>query len=339
MLTFLALVRARNREFLRDRGTLAWNLGFPLVVIFGMAVIFAGPEHDEFKVGLLNRAAPAATAPVAFLQTRYVGFIPVVNRDEGLDKVRHHRLDMLLDLGAPPRYWINDSNQKGYLLERMLLAAGPTGTHAGIAREVLQGRQIRYVDWLLPGVLGMNMMFSCLFGVGYVIVRYRKSGILRRLKVTPITAYQFLSAQVASRMLLVMTTISVLYLGTNLFLHFFNMGSLVDLFLMYVMGGLCLTSMGLMIAARTHSEELADGLLQLITWPMMLLSGVWFSLEGTNPWIQRAARVLPLTPLIDGARKIMIDGAGLIDVLPELVTLAGMTVVFVAVSATLFRWE
>ena len=336
MRSFWALVVARNREFIRDKGTLGWNLGFPLVVIFSVAIIFAGPDRELYKVGLMGRDAPAAGAPVAFLDVRYVGFVPIDNLQDGLDKVRHHRLDMLLSLGDPPRYWINESNQKGYVLERILMGAG---AHPAIAKDVLQGREVRYVDWLLPGVLAMNMMFSCLFGVGYVIVRYRKSGILRRFKVTPVSALQFISAQVVSRMMLVMFTVVLLYAGTDLFLDYFVLGSLLDLFIVFTLGGLCLTAMGLAVAARTHSEELAGGLLNLVSWPMMFLSGVWFSLEGANPWIQRAAQLLPLTPLIDAARKIMIDGAGLLDVLPELAALTGMTVLFLALGAWLFRWE
>ncbi|MBI3993867.1 MAG: ABC transporter permease [Candidatus Lambdaproteobacteria bacterium] len=336
MRSFWALVVARNREFIRDKGTLGWNLGFPLVVIFGVAIIFAGPDRELYKVGLMGREAPAASAPLQFLDTRFVGFVPIDNLEDGLDKVRHHRLDMLLDLGDPPRYWINESNQNGYLLERMLMGAG---AHPAIAKELLQGREVRYVDWLLPGVLAMNMMFSCLFGVGYVIVRYRKSGILRRFKVTPVSALQFISAQVVSRMILIMLTVALLYAGTDLVLDYFVLGSLLDLFIVFTVGGLCLTAMGLAVAARTHSEELAGGLLNLFSWPMMFLSGVWFSLEGADPWIRRAAQVLPLTPLIDASRKIMIDGAGLLSVLPELATLAGMTVLFLGLGAYLFRWE
>jgi ABC-2 type transport system permease protein len=95
----------------------------------------------------------------------------------------------------------------------------------------------------------------------------------------------------------------------------------------------------LLVSCRTHSEELASGLLNLFTWPMMLLSGVWFSLEGVNPLVQKLALVFPLTHMLDAARKISIDGATLAEVTPQLLLLAGMSLVFLAVSSLLFRWE
>ena len=98
-------------------------------------------------------------------------------------------------------------------------------------------------------------------------------------------------------------------------------------------------SIGLLIAARTASEEFAGGILNLISWPMMFLSGVWFSLEGIHPWFQKLALVFPLTHLIDGARAIMLDGAGFLEILPYLITLSVMSAILLAIGAYTFRWE
>ena len=336
MKIFLALLHARNKEFLRDRGTLAWNFAFPFMVIIGLALVFSGPERDLYKVGLVQGSAPPAETIRAFLKTDYVGFVPISTLDDALEKVRRHQLDMVLDTRGEPRFWINGSNPRGYVLEKVLQGAG---RGEAIHKEVLTGREIRYIDWLLPGVLAMNMMFSCLFGVGYVIVRYRKGGILRRLRVTPVRAAHFLSAQVASRLLLVLFVTIVLFVGTDLILDFYVVGSLFDLFVVFTLGGVCLISLGLLIAARTASQELAGGLLNLATWPMMFLSGVWFSLEGANPWLVRAAQLLPLTHMIDAARAVMVDGATLLDVSPQLGLLTALSFVFLGMGSALFRWE
>jgi ABC-type multidrug transport system permease subunit len=96
---------------------------------------------------------------------------------------------------------------------------------------------------------------------------------------------------------------------------------------------------GFMMAARIASEELANGVINLASWPMMLLSGVWFSLEGAPQWLQQAARVLPLTQMLDAARAVMLDGAGLVQVLPQIGWLAAMTILFLGVAATGFRWR
>jgi ABC-2 type transport system permease protein len=116
-------------------------------------------------------------------------------------------------------------------------------------------------------------------------------------------------------------------------------GSWIALILVYATGSLCLISMGLIIAARLRTEELADGVLNVLSWPMLLLSGVWFSMEGTNPAAQFVSRLLPLTHLVDAARAVMVDGAGVAQVLPEIVLLAGLGLMLLLIAARMFRWD
>jgi ABC-type multidrug transport system permease subunit len=185
----------------------------------------------------------------------------------------------------------------------------------------------------------MNVMFSSLWGVGWVIVRYRKNGVLRRLKATPLSPFEFLTAQVLSRLLVVMSASLVVYGGAALLLDFPMRGSYPALALVYAAGALCLISLGLIVSARLRTEELADGILNLISWPLLLLSGVWFSMEGTSKAAQFLSQLSPLTHLVEAARRIMIDGAGLMDVLPEILLLLGLAVAFLTLAARLFRWE
>ncbi len=325
---------ARGKEFVRDRGALGWNLAFPLLVVFGMSFAFSGDAQDVFKVGVAGRRADL---PPGFAATHYVRFVEFGDSARGLESLRHHQIDMLVSPGRPLRYWVNDQAPKGYLAERVLL-----GTDAAAAqpeRGTVSGRPIRYVDWLVSGLLAMNMMFSALFGVGYAIVRYRKNGVLKRLKATPLTALEFLAAQVASRLVLIMGVFALVYHGADFFLHFERLGSLATLYLIFAVGAVCLISMGLLVAARTDSEELAGGLLNLITWPMMFLSGVWFSLEGAPRAMRLLAWCFPLTHVIDAARAVMTEGATLAQVADHLYFLIGMTVSFLLVGAASFRWE
>jgi ABC-type multidrug transport system permease subunit len=272
-----------------------------------------------------------------FLGTRYAEFyaLPAAERDAAVAKVGRHRLDMLLDLQQPPRYWINPESPKGYVLERLLRAAGGATLEPG----AVPGRPIRYIDFLLPGILGMNMMFSCLWGVGYVVVRYRKSGFLKRLNATPVRPIEFILAQLSSRLLLIMGVTLVVYVGTDWVIGFRMEGSYALLALMATLGALSMIAMGFVVAAFVTSEELAGGILNFLSWPMMLLSGVWFSMEGSQPWLQQLAQVFPLTHLVGGARAVMLDGAGVAEVMPQLLTLAVMTVVFLAIGARIFRWR
>lgn len=335
MKKFLAILHARNMEFIRDKSSLGWNILFPLLLVLGFAFVFSGEPKAVYKVGVMGDTSVLTTADAEFFKTKYVQFIPVDDLDRAIDKVEHFQLDMLVDLRSERSYWVNTNAPNGYLIERIFRGEGGTAYR----RLEVQGREIRYVDWVVPGILAMNMMFSCLFGVGYVIVRYRKNGFLKRLKATPLNPFQFLFAQMVSRLLLIQTITAAVYVGCNYFIHFQMRGSYATLFLISLAGAICLISLGLLVASRLSSEELAGGILNLLTWPMMLLSGVWFSLEGTNPVVRKIAQVLPLTHLVDGARAIMTEGAGLADIVPHLLVLALMSAVFLSLGSLIFRWE
>ncbi|MGH8530082.1 MAG: ABC transporter permease [Nevskiales bacterium] len=331
-----ALTRVRNLEFLRDRASLGWNILVPVLLVLGLAVVFGGPDKPLFKVAVLTDAPTLDAELHPFLGTRFVEFFRVEDEADSLSKVERHQIDMLLDLRIePPRYWVNSTSPKGYFLERMLDAAPAQG----FRRELVEGREIRYVDWLLPGILGMNMMFSCLFGVGYVIVRYRKNGYLKRLSATPLRAFEYIIAQVSSRLMLIMAITVAIFIGTDWIIHFRMEGRYINLFLVTLLGAASMIAMGLTIAARVTSEELAGGLLNLLSLPMMVVSGIWFSLEGREPWLQHLAAVFPLTHLIDAARAIMLDGAGLWQIRHQLLILLGMTVAFLTLGASWFRWR
>jgi len=335
MKKFFAILHARNMEFIRDKSSLGWNILFPLLLVAGFAFVFSGEPKDLYKVGVLGDTSQLAGAEADFFKTKYIQFIPVDDLAKGIDKVDHFQLDLLVNLSAGRQYWVNANSPNGYILERLLKAEGRTAYR----KEVVTGKEIRYVDWVVPGILAMNMMFSCLFGVGYVIVRYRKNGFLKRLKATPLRPFEFLLAQMASRLLLIQTITVLVYAGCNYFLHFQMRGSYANLFLISLLGSVCLISLGLLVAARLSSEELAGGLLNLLTWPMMLLSGVWFSLEGANPVVRKIAQFLPLTHVVNGARAIMTEGAGFTQVLPELSVLLVMSAVFLLIGSVIFRWE
>jgi len=182
-------------------------------------------------------------------------------------------------------------------------------------------------------------MFSALYGVGFVVVRYRKNGVLKRLKATPLTAFEYLSAQMLSRLFLLIFTLTILWVGCDLVFDFNVEGSYLNLAVIFLAGCLSLTAMGLVVASRGISEEFTNGLLNFITWPMMFLSEVWFSIEGAPHWVKIIAKLFPLTHLLTGVRKIMNDGAGLIDIAPELAILSGMTLLFLIIGARLFSWS
>jgi ABC-2 type transport system permease protein len=328
----LTVWHARNLEFVRDRATLFFTMLLPIALIIGMSFVFGGPERPLFKVGVVGSGIDKQAHP--FLRERFVDFVPIEDRAQGIRKVTHQQIDLLVDLQHPPVYWVNTDAPKGYIGEKLLLASAPDAK-----REPVTGAAVRYIDWLFPGILGMNMMFSCLFGVGYVVLRYRKSGFLKRLHATPLTAFEFLSAQVLSRLSMILFVTIVLYVGVGSVIHFHSAGSIALLFLLAVTGSLSMVALGLTIAARFSSEELVGGLLNLLSWPMMLLSGIWFSLEGSPQWVRWVAGIFPLTHLLDAGRAVALDGAGIAQIAPHLIYLGATALVFLVIGAWSFRWR
>ena len=345
-----AVFVARNREFYRDRAGLGWNIFMPILMVLSFAFIFSGEPQAPFKVGVLTADGALPSPATGLLSLEHIQFIPVTDLEAAIAKVDRHQLDLLLDPASTPvGYWVNRESPQGYLAERLLLSAeggwaataGATTppAHAPPRRHELGGTPLRYADWVLPGILAMNIMFSSLWGVGWVIVRYRKNGVLRRLKATPLSPFEFLTAQILSRLVVVMSASLIVYGGAALILDFPMRGSHVALVLIYLAGTLCLISLGLIVSARLRTEELADGILNLISWPLLLLSGVWFSMEGTSAAARFFSQLSPLTHLVDAARAIMIDGAQTADVLPQVLWLTALALVFLAIAARLFRWE
>lgn len=331
----LALTHARNLEFLRDRAALIWNLVFPLCLVVGLALVFNGGARPLLDIGVLAPADTPLSAQLhPLLGLRFTRIIRTDNADLAVRKVAQHRLDMLLDLRTQPaRYWVNPSNPKGYLLEQLARHMQPR-----LKRQSVAGEAVSYVDWLLPGIIGMNIMFSSLFGVGYAIVRYRKNGYLKRLRATPVSAAEFIISQILSRLGLVLTVSTLVFIGARAVTGLPLTGSAWTLLLAVALGATSLIALGLVVAARVHSEEFASGLLNVILWPMMFLSGVWFSMEGASPWLQHVAELMPLTHLLEAGRAVIFDGATLADVAPHLLILAGFSILFLALGALLFRW-
>jgi ABC-2 type transport system permease protein len=335
MKRFWAVFVARNLEFFRDKSTLIFNLVMPVFLIFGFAFAFPSGGGTSYKIGVVG-AAPAAGTPgdVPLLHFQHVGLVPYDGLQKPLDRLAHHQLDMVVDFGSG-EYYVNDASTNGYFLERMLSAEGASP----LAKRTVSGAPIRYVDWFMPGMIGINILFGSLSGVGFVIVRYRRNGVLKRFKATPLRAIEFAGAQVLSRFFIVAFFSAVIFLGTDLFLHFRMAGSWALLALVNVLAILCMIALGLVFSSRIKSEEVAGGLMNLITWPMMILSGVFFSLEGTPPLMQSLSKIFPITHYIEASRAIMLDGAGLAAVSGNLAVLGAMTAAFLVAAAALFKWE
>ena len=346
---FGAIVKARNMEFVRDKGSFFWNLFFPFFLILVLTFIFAGGGSAVFTVGTIGNV-PEDFPLFTREGVEHINYSEKETAEADiLDRIRKHQLNMYINFEENV-YYVNNSSAGADILRSLInidtSLPQSSSNSFGLRESQVVGEPIPYTDWLAPGIIGMNLMFSCLFGVGYVLVRYRKNGVLKRIKATPVSALNFVSAQAASRYIIVLISVAVTFGGVNLIVRFLTRGSWLlvkgswfDLLLITSLGIVCMISLGLLFAARIKSEELAGGLMNLVTFPMMMLSGIFFSLDNTPQIVQQISRIIPLTHLVEGARAIMLEGANLLAILPNILYLGILSAVLLLVSALLFKWE
>ncbi|BFM10867.1 ABC transporter permease [Simiduia litorea] len=327
MKRLFALFMARNKEYYRDKSSLIWSFVMPPLIIGLVALAFNNGGQKLFKVGVLD-----SDTAITLFDPAFTRLVPVAELAFGQQRIAHHQLDILVDQTSQ-QYWLNPNSEKGRVLEALL-------THKNHwQRQEISGQAVRYVDWVVPGILGMNLMFSGLWGIGYVIVRYRKNGVLKRLQATPVHPVEFIGAQIASRMIIMLMVSTIVYLSCDAFLDFLMLGSYWDLLVIAILGNLSVLSLGLLVAARSASEEFANGLLNFVSFPMLMVSEVWFSLDGAPAWLHAIANLSPLTHMVKAARAVMVDGASLGQVSDHLAALALITALLIGLSAWLFRWQ
>ncbi len=336
MKKILALAYTRNLEFVRDKEGLAWNLFVPLFLLLALQLIFTSDSRPLFTIGVLGEEVVNHTEKSdPFFTLPHVKYIYFKDEVKAKKQLEQHQIVLLLNNNEGHKsYWVNDNSEEGKFLDHMIQKTSPT-----YQRQVILGVKIRYLDWVLPGVLAVNMMYSCLYGIGYGIIRYRRTGYLKRLQSTPITAFEFLCSQILSRLLITQCVVTFIFLGCWLFFSPRIEGSLMQLFCLSLLGGLCLISVALFISARAQSEELSRGLLEMAAWPMLMLSGAFFSLDEAHPALVTFANCLPLTHIISAGREILLYGATWTMLLPHYLTLILMTAVLLLISSKLFRWQ
>ena len=327
----LATLWVRNKEFYRDRGTLGWIFIFPLLCILSFGYLFDLDEKGSFKVGFVGEKKQ---------QIKMFNWIKYQNLNLAKESIRRQKLDLVVDYRSRPfRYWIAENSPNGKIAEKIWLASFGKKVGPQPIKKNINGRKVRYIDWLFPGLLTMNVLWMALWGVGWVIVRQRKFGILKRFKASPLTALEYLVAQMLSRLTVIVGSGIILFAGAHFIYPFETLGSYFDILIIYSLGCFSLSSIGLIVAARMTSEEFANNILNLLTYPMMFLSEIWFSLEGSSNLIKSFAYAMPLYHMTDAIRRIMADGATLFDLWPSILILLGTGIIFTATGAGLFKWN
>lgn len=329
------LTRQRTMSFLRQPEAVFWVFAFPLVLSAVLGFAFQGREPAPSFVGVVGTPGDWTERLEADPLIELVRFESSADADR---RLAGGHIDALVLSVDPAELRLDAARPEAELARlRVLVAVG------GIPSDALEIRQVtengaRYIDFLFPGLLGMSLMGTGLWAIGFAVADMRQRKVLKRLLVTPMRRSSFLASFLTSRLmflaaeLALITAFGVWVLGVPL------RSSILTFTLVSTIGAVAFSAVGLLAASRTRTIEGVSGLLNLVMVPMWLGSGVFFSYERFPEAIHPLLRALPLTALNDALRAGMIDGAGFVEVLPEMAVLGVWAVASFAVALRIFRW-
>lgn len=338
------LVLSRLREFYREPEAVFWVYGFPLLMVVGLGIAFRNKPVERITVAV--QAGPQARDIAASLakDPKYV----VETYDEATCRLRLRTGKADVAVATMP------SSERGYVYDydptrpasvlarnavddRLQRAAGRKDPMPATDHEITETGG-RYIDFLVPGLLGMGLMGGGLWGVGFVVVDMRIRKLLKRFLATPMKKSHFLLGIMISRLLFTIPEVLILLVFSRLAFGVKIHGSLADVVALILVGAGTFAGLGLLVASRAKTVEAVSGLMNLVMLPMWLLSGIFFSSDRFPDAAQPLIKALPLTPLIDSLRAVMLEGATLASQLPRIAILAAWGLAAFLLALQRFRW-
>jgi len=338
---FLKLLDARLREALREPEVIFWVFGFPILLALGLGIAFRNKPPDRIAVAVEERTEAAALAGLLNGSTRFEA--RVLSPEQCASELRLGKVALVLVPGDGYQYRF-DPNRPDSLLARALVddllqrAAGRKDPVQGRDTEMTEPGA-RYIDFLIPGLIGLNLMSGGMWGVGFVTVDMRSRKLLKRLVATPMRKSEFLAAMIGSRIVFMFVEVLLLLAFGWLVFDMVLRGSFILTLTIGLLGALCFGSLGLLVATRARKIETVSGLMNLVMLPMFVFSGTFFSSQRFPEALQPAIQVLPLTALNDALRAVIIEGADFPSQIGRMVLLAGWTAASFALSLRFFRWS
>jgi ABC-type multidrug transport system permease subunit len=343
---FVELYKARIREFFRQPSRLFWVYGFPLILAVILGLAFRGGGERPMLLDLVDKGGES-TKVVGVLQALPKKFkIKQSDRETALKRLKAGKTPLVVEAGAGPlevnyhfdptrpeavatRSAVDDTLQRALGRKDVISPQDETVSEPGS----------RYIDFLIPGLLGMNAMGGGMWGVGFFLVNCRIGKLLKRFKATPMPRASFLGAILASRLTYLIPDVIVL-MSLGLFAFGMPMrGSWLTLAVVELIGASAFAGLGLLIASRARTTEAVSGLMNMIMFPMWLFGGIFFSPDVYPDTMQPFIQVLPLTQLLIALRAVILEGVGLAGILFPLGVLAAWAVVTFSLALKLFRWD
>jgi len=335
------LTLTRMREFYREPEAIFWVFGFPIVLAFALGIAFRNRGPGELRVAVLR--APGDSAVAAALDRAPALAAGVLDSADARVQLRTGRIALLVVPGDPVVYRYDSTRTESRLArleaDEVLQRARGRPDVARVRDERITEPGSRYIDFLIPGLLGMNLMGSGLWGVGFSVVQARTKKLLKRFMATPMRRSHYLMAFVLSRLVFLFLEVAAL-VGFGWWIFDVGVrGSLGALAFITVLGALSFAGLGMLVASRARTIEAVSGLMNLVMLPMWILSGTFFSYARFPDAVQPFVKALPLTALNDALRAVMIDGAAVASLGAPLAIVAAWGVVSFAIALRIFRWR
>ena len=338
---FVEIYKMRVREFLREPAVLFWVFGFPILLAIGLGTAFREKPVESTSVAILD---VDGSDELAAALTSASGFrVQELGEEAAATALRMGQVALVVTPGATLDYRYDATNPEGVLararvddaLQRAAGRADPRAFRESLVTEPGS----RYVDFLIPGLLGMNILSGAMYGIGFALVEMRSRRLLKRLAATPMKRSHFLLATMASRLTVVFVEVGLMlgfgWLAFDMVFH----GSVLFALGLCLLGAASFSGLGLLVATRTKKIEVVSGLINLVSLPMFVVSGVFFSSERFPEMLQPVVRALPLTALNDALRSVLLEGADFASQLPRIGILVAWGLVSFVLALRLFRWS
>lgn len=340
---FGILILSRLRIFFREPEAMFWVYGFPIIMAVGLAIAFWNRKPEPPAVDVVGGSSIGEAEQLAAELNKNDVKAEVHDEADCLRRYRVGKTALFVSLSGSELTFGLDPTRTESAAARFQVEAiarrwkTPTAITTREVPETEPGN--RYIDFLIPGLMGMNLLGGGLWGIGFVIVEMRVRKILKRMLATPMHRGDFMLSMFAGRLIMLFPEMASLYLVGRLAFGVPSRGDLLSLTVIIVAGSFAASSIGLLLASRTEKSESVMGLINLIVLPMWLLSGVFFSSKKFPDAAQPFIQALPLTQINDALREVMLEGKSLVEVAWRIGILLAYGVVAFVLALKLFRWR
>lgn len=359
------LIIIHYKELIREPGVIFWGVGFPILMAWGLGMAFSRSSETRSDIAVISYSSESKLANFIeenakkdwtadslmsynfSINDKVFGkntfrFIPI-SEDQAMLGMKRGKYTLILESDHDSIYFhLDPANPDARLLQLQLSGLFDSNktdielTRANIIPLQMQGT--RYVDFLIPGLIGMTVMMACMWGISYTIIERRKGNMLRRMVATPMKKSNLLVAHMTARLSMNFVEAFVLVLFARYYFDLEIQGSWLALLLVFIAGNIAFTGIALLFSSRTSKTEIGNAFINLVTMPMMILSGIFFSYQNFPEWTIPYIEKLPLTMMADSFRSIMNEGAGLKDVMDNILILGVGGVITFFVGIKVFKW-